>query len=61
MGVCVKGDRTKIVFILSHINMCDTVYFTSHLYNQYYLLIWPACLLKNKNKTFFFFFFCLFL
>ena len=41
MGV--KVDRMRIVIILvpsieniNHINVCDTVYFTAHFYNQYY-------------------------
>ena len=45
MGVFVKADRMRIVSILvpsiqpiNHINVCDTVYFTAHFYNQYYYI-----------------------
>ena len=42
MGVGVKADRMSIVVkrvpsieTINHINVCGTVYFTAHFYNQY--------------------------
>ena len=43
MGVGVKADRMRILVIrvpsiepINHINVCSTVYFTAHFYNQYH-------------------------